>query len=247
MSDQLPNNDVERRLILLRAPFKEHEVSLLPKPYTKDSKKENCKECGGYHGMPALHLAYVGHAAITKRLLEVDPKWNWASMGKDANGLPLFDSLGGLWGYLTVCGVTRIGYGDSGSKSGPDAIKERIGDFLRNAAMRFGCGLEFWHKGKFYTKEEVAALEEEIRAVLLEQGDDAGDDELPSAAPKALEEPKPLPEYTEQQFNDNFAGWEAAIKAGRATAASLTTKISSKYTLTEEQKAKLNGITTTGA
>jgi hypothetical protein len=68
-------------------------------------------------------------------------------MALDANGLPLLDENGGLWIKLTVCGVTRLGYGDAGGRKGSNAIKEIIGDSLRNAGMRFGMALDLWSKG----------------------------------------------------------------------------------------------------
>lgn len=140
-------------LALLREPFPPNQISKLPKPYKKDSPKGNCRECGGYHGLPAAHLDYVGHAALTARLLDVDPSWTWEPVGFDERGLPALDPSGGLWIKLTVCGVTRFGYGDAQGKSGPDAMKERIGDALRNAAMRFGAALDLWHKGDLYAHE----------------------------------------------------------------------------------------------
>lgn len=85
-------------------------------------------------------LDYVGHAAVTDRLLSVDPSWTWEPVGTTENGLPLFDGLNGLWIKLTVCGVTRYGYGD-----GPDP-KQCISDAIRNAAMRFGVALDLWSK-----------------------------------------------------------------------------------------------------
>jgi hypothetical protein len=59
-----------------------------------------------------------------------------------------------MWIKLTVCGVTRIGYGIAEGKSGGDAIKEVIGDAIRNASMRFGAALELWHKGELHKVEE---------------------------------------------------------------------------------------------
>ena len=52
-----------------------------------------------------------------------------------------------MWIKLTVCGVTRLGYGDAGGRKGSNAIKEIIGDALRNAGMRFGMALDLWSKG----------------------------------------------------------------------------------------------------
>ena len=141
-------------LAKLREPFPPHQISKLPKPYKRDNPKGNCAECGGYHGLPAMHLDYVGHAALTDRLLDTDPEWHWEPVGFTPEGLPALDRNGGLWIKLTVCGVTRYGYGDAGQKTGGDATKEMIGDALRNAAMRFGAALDLWHKGDLHADNE---------------------------------------------------------------------------------------------
>jgi hypothetical protein len=76
-------------------------------------------------------------------------------MGADGNtheGLPAIN--GGLWIKLTVCGVSRFGYGAADGKTGGDAVKEMIGDALRNAAMRFGAALDLWHKGDLHVDED---------------------------------------------------------------------------------------------
>lgn len=142
----------------LREPFPDNQISQLPKPtkaQTDAVKKDfktgvRCKVCGGWHHPKVIHLDYVGHAALTDRLLDCDPEWNWKPVSVTENGLPVFDDIGGLWIYLTVCGVTRMGYGHAENKQGGDAIKEIIGDALRNAAMRFGAALDLWHKGKLH-------------------------------------------------------------------------------------------------
>lgn len=151
--------DAKEGLKKLRAPFAAHQISLLPKPTKRDAPKGRCNECGGWHGLPAVHLDYVGHAALTDRLLDCDENWTWEPLALDANGLPLLDKDGGMWIRLTVCGVTRLGYGDAQGKTGPDATKERIGDALRNAAMRFGAALDLWHKGDLHKDDEPAADE----------------------------------------------------------------------------------------
>jgi len=140
-------------LALLREPFPPNQISKLPKPIKRDAPKGKCHECGGWHGLPAVHLDYVGHAALTARLLDADPAWTWEPVGLDERGMPALDRDGGLWIKLTVCGVSRLGYGDAQGKTGPDAMKERIGDALRNAAMRFGAALDLWHKGDLYAHE----------------------------------------------------------------------------------------------
>ena len=108
----------------LREKFPKEVEGILPKPYKADSAKGNCNVCGGYHGLPAAHLPFVGHAAVVDRLLATDPEWNWEPMGLDEHGLPALDRDGNLWIRLTVCGVTRLGVGD-----GP-SMKVRIGDCL---------------------------------------------------------------------------------------------------------------------
>lgn len=148
-------------LAKLREPFPPHQISKLPKP-TKaqtdavraDYKKGiRCKECGTWHHPDVVHLDYVGHAALTDRLLDTDPEWSWEPLHV-VDGLPVFDGFGGMWIKLTVCGVTRMGYGAADGKDGPNAIKEVIGDALRNAAMRFGAALDLWHKGDLHGEGE---------------------------------------------------------------------------------------------
>lgn len=147
----------------LRAPFPASAIGRLPKPYRKDSAKGNCNECGGYHGLPAVHLDYVGHAAATDRLLQVDPGWTWEPFALDERGLPALDRDGNLWIRLTVAGVSRPGVGDGAS------MKERIGDAIRNAAMRFGVALDLWAKEDIHTEAEQPreASEDEIAAQQL--------------------------------------------------------------------------------
>jgi hypothetical protein len=89
-------------------------------------------------------------------LLDTDPMWSWEPVAF-RDGLPAFDASGGLWIKLTVCGVSRLGYGHAASKPGVDPgarEKEVIGDALRNAAMRFGAALDLWHKGDLHADEE---------------------------------------------------------------------------------------------
>jgi hypothetical protein len=163
------------RLKLLRVPFEPNQINRLPKPtkaqtdeVKRDFKKGvRCAECGGWHHPKVVHLDYVGHAALTDRLLEVDPEWSWEPFAVDQMGLPALDANGGMWIKLTVCGVTRIGYGDANGKKGGDAIKEVIGDALRNVGMRFGCALNLWHKGELHQdepKEQAQKLDDTAKS-----------------------------------------------------------------------------------
>jgi len=93
-----------------------------------------------------LQLDYVSHAWVTDRLLKVDPAWTWKPLAFTDAGLPAFDSNGGLWIELTICGITRYGYGEPQGRDKFDMTKGAIGNAIRNAAMRFGVALDLWAK-----------------------------------------------------------------------------------------------------
>lgn len=162
----------EVALAKLREAFPPYQISSLPKE-TKKQREEReknrnvgirCALCTGWHHRDAMHVPYVGHAAITDRLLEVDPFWKWEPLAWTPEGLPRFDASGGMWIKLTVAGMTRLGYGHGAQKPNQDPgarEKEVIGDALRNAAMRFGAALELWHKGDLHGEGEGDTEEEE--------------------------------------------------------------------------------------
>lgn len=163
-------NEKKTGLALLREPFPEHQISKLPKGTKAQNEcpsgeKVNCKVCGGWHHPRIIHLDYVGHAALTDRLLDADPNWNWEYVAVGPDGNPVFDKDGGMWIRLTVCGVTRLGYGDAQGKVGANATKERIGDALRNAAMRFGAALDLWHKGDLHGDDDDQPASESANPV----------------------------------------------------------------------------------
>jgi hypothetical protein len=154
----------ELKFTTMRDPIPPRLINKLPKP-TKQQTDEvkadykkgvRCDICGGWHHPKVVHLDYFGHAALTSMLLDVDPNWTWEPLALGQDGLPAIDKDGGMWIKLTVLGVTRLGYGDAQGKTGGDAMKERIGDALRNAAMRFGAALELWHKGDLHGEDAVA-------------------------------------------------------------------------------------------
>lgn len=106
-----------------------------------------------------VQLDYVGHAWVTDRLLEIDPTWTWEPVAFDPNtGLPQFDSDGGLWIKLTVCGVTRYGYGEPQGMDKHDKVKGAIGNAIRVAALRFGVAIDLWKKETPVAKESKPAL-----------------------------------------------------------------------------------------
>ena len=132
----------------LREPFPAEQIQKLDAGYAK--------------------LDYVSHAWVTNRLLEVDPEWTWEPVAFDENGLPKFDENGGLWIKLTVCGVTRYGYGEPQGRDAYDKIKGAIGNSIRVAGMRFGIGLDLWTKED--TSKPVAKAKPETKdgAVFLQ-------------------------------------------------------------------------------
>ncbi len=143
----------------LREPFPDSVIGKLPRVTCPNCRKapgkvcdkhskSKCNECGNWITSAHMHLDYVGHAAITDRLLQVDPTWTWEPVSVDDHGSPLVQERNGtcrLWIRLTVAGVTRLGVGTCEAKKS-DIEKELIGDALRNAAMRFGVALDLWSK-----------------------------------------------------------------------------------------------------
>lgn len=221
-------------LKLMRSPFPENQVNQLPKPTKAQNtcppgEKRNCSVCGGWHHPRVVHLSYVGHAAITDRLLDVDPNWSWEPMGVDPMGLPVFDASGGLWIKLTVNGVTRIGYGNAEHKEHMDVgarEKEAIGDAIRNASMRFGAALYLWHKGDLHAHKELEVIEGEF----VEPAQLTAAKEEPKVEAKV--EPKPAPK-------------EAKAPAEKKPAAAKELKINGSAKPSEpttEAKIEPNGV-----
>jgi hypothetical protein len=222
-------------LALLRAPFPPNQISRLPKP-TKAQTDEvranfksgvRCEICGGWHHPKVVHLDYVGHAALTDRLLDADPYWTWEPLAIGSDGLPVIDKDGGLWIRLTVCGVTRLGYGDAQGKTGGDAMKERIGDALRNAAMRFGAALDLWHKGDLHVATDDDDVDVGAKATTRQPNN---------------ENPNGLPIYTEAQLVKNLPAWQEAINSGRTTADKIVAKVSSGYRLTKALEGRIRSL-----
>lgn len=93
-------------------------------------------------------LDFVGHADVTKMLIEIDPLWTWEPVAFDTDGLPAYrveNGMAHMAGWLEIHGVRRLGIG-SVAHNKPDLLKELASDFLRNAAMRFGVCLSLWTK-----------------------------------------------------------------------------------------------------
>jgi hypothetical protein len=153
----------------LRAPFPPEAIGYLPKA--------------------GIKLAYVGHAAVTDRLLEVDPEWTWEPAATDENGLPILLRHGesvGLWIKMTIGGVTRYGFGD-----GPD-VKQCISDAIRNAAMRYGVALDLWSKEDLQsTREEVIERLEPDQPAAQGSGDPHDNPAVPLAGSDGIAKASP--------------------------------------------------------
>jgi hypothetical protein len=123
------------RLTRLREPFPPEQIGTLPRA--------------------GVRLSYVGHAAVTDRLLDADAAWSWEPVAFDADGVPLVryrDKDVVLWIRLTVCGVTRLGVGIV-QAGAVELEKQLISDALRNAAMRFGVALDLWSKEDLHSEQ----------------------------------------------------------------------------------------------
>lgn len=118
-------------------------------------------------------LDFVGHADVTKFLLEIDPHWQWVPIAWD-NGRPAIhieNGMATMWGELRILGQARLGVGSVEAKK-PDLDKELVSDFLRNAAMRFGICLSLWTKQEWEDIESPGkAAPKPSRPAPVEQAD----------------------------------------------------------------------------
>jgi hypothetical protein len=106
-----------------------------------------------------INLAYVSHADITKILIEIDPLWSWKPV-QWVNGRPAINVENGtatMWATLTLLGKSMLGVGSVRADK-QDLDKELIGDFLRNAAMRFGIALSLWSKQDWSDNTTITSL-----------------------------------------------------------------------------------------
>jgi hypothetical protein len=128
-------------------------------------------------------LRYLSHIWVRKAFQDADPDWWWEPMGYDDHGQPVLERNDagqpvGLWIRLHLLGTVMPGYGsvEAGKR---DAIKELIGDALRNAGMRL-VGGALWVKTKPARKtpaKKQTAIDREIDH--LRQQVDAPPDEAP--------------------------------------------------------------------
>lgn len=124
----------------LRKPFPPESISKLPKGN--------------------VQLDYVGHAAVTDRLLSVDKDWNWEPLAFGEDGLPRIavrEKELELWIRITILGKSMLAVGTC-QKGAFDPSKQLISDAIRNGAMRFGVALDLW------SKDELESVIDERRS-----------------------------------------------------------------------------------
>jgi hypothetical protein len=125
-----------------------------------------------------MQLDFVGHAAVTDRLLFVDPEWSWEPMGFTSEGLPAYresDNETELWIRLTIAGVTRPGVGVVRTASS-DLGKQLVSDALRNAAMRFGVALDLWSKEDLHATPPEPTIDTEAAGFFTRELNNGGPD-----------------------------------------------------------------------
>jgi len=161
-------------------------------------------------------LDFVGHADVTKMLLEIDSEWTWEPVAFDNDGLPAYrveNGMAHMAGWMTIHGVRRLGIG-SVQASKPDLLKELASDFIRNAAMRFGVCLALWTKQEWET-EEVAGKPQTNSKPAHPRATKPAEVSPVTAEPEG---DKPLTQQQVKQFVDacDKVGLDPAIVASKA-------------------------------
>lgn len=161
-------------------------------------------------------LDFVGHADVTKMLLEISTEWTWEPVAFDNDGLPAYrveNGMAHMAGWMTIHGVRRLGIG-SVQASKPDLLKELVSDFIRNAAMRFGVCLALWTKQEWET-EEVAGKPQTNSKPAHPRATKPAEVSPVTAEPEA---DKPLTQQQVKQFVDacDKVGLDPAIVASKA-------------------------------
>jgi len=118
-------------------------------------------------------LDFVGHADITRILIEIDPHWRLVPIAWE-NGRPamnVVNDMATMWFELTLLGTPRLAIGTAKANAF-DLDKQLYGDALRNGAMRFGISLSLWSK---------------------QEWEDLNHNPAPASAPRPASKPAPAP------------------------------------------------------
>lgn len=155
-----------------------------------------------------IYLDYVGHAEITRILIEIDPMWSWEPAafidGVPAihfhDGLvprkgqdPMPVRMASMWGTLHLLGASRVAVGSCEAHK-PDLHKELVSDFLRNASMRYGIALSLWSKQEWEDlKQSDSTPQKPVRAVSKPRTEE-------QPAPAVVDTTTPIPQEQMDKF-----------------------------------------------
>ena len=157
-----------------------------------------------------VQLDFVGHADITRILIEIDPHWRLVPIAWD-NGRPavnIVNDMATMWFELTLLGTSRLAIGTAKANAF-DLDKQLYGDALRNGAMRFGISLNLW------TKNEWEDLDHNPTPVKARPTAPAS---APEQAPKQAK-PKTLTPLSQAQIDQFNTACEAKGITPKAVAA----------------------------
>ena len=183
-------------------------------------------------------LDFVGHADITKILIEVDPLWRWVPIAWNEGrpAIHIENGMATMWAELTVLGHSRLGVGSVRADK-PDLDKELVSDFLRNAAMRFGICLNLWTKQEWDDPSGKPSSVVTTRATGEEQ-----QRTIPTPVDEPLSE-KQLTQFNQAcikaQVSPIIVYEKAGIKFGSATTSDLIKLRAAFKVITSENKGTL--------
>ena len=167
-----------------------------------------------------IQLDFVGHADITRILIEIDPLWTWEPCGW-IGGRPdiqVENGIATMWARLTILGKTMIGVGSARADKA-DYEKELIGDLFRNCAMRFGICLSLWTKSEW---EDLGGSQKP-----------AGGSAIPRTTQSATDSSGDSPSPAQLRMI-RALGHSDAMPTTKSAASTLITALKNKQTLSEE-------------
>lgn len=238
-------------LAVLREPFPEESIGQLVRiacKACKDSQRRRCERhnwvqrcdtCGGAHTEAVAHIPYVGHAAVTDRLLAADPCWWWEPCNGFTGGMaPVIEErdrrVVEMWIVLHVAGMHRYGVGTAPINH-EDRAKILIGDAIRNAAMRFGCALKEWSKTPLESQvaaDEVAPL-----------ADPEGDEPAPPAPKQATgRQVRDMSDTGEERTVDAATGEVSQLPLGELSPMQLLNQLPSRQMAKVARKLRDAGM-----
>ena len=147
-----------------------------------------------------VQLDFVGHADITRILIEIDPHWRLVPIAWE-NGRPacnIVNDMATMWFELTLLGTSRLAIGTAKANAF-DLDKQLYGDALRNGAMRFGISLNLWTKNEWEDLDHNPAPSKPRSTAPAS---------APEQAPKQSK-PKTMTPVSEAQINQFNAACEA--------------------------------------